>query len=73
MPRTTLLEDKVDNNGKLLEPDHRVLDVNLKSVMNTSALALHYMRKQDTPSSIVLTASASSQSPSDNQTPPGLT
>lgn len=58
-PRMTLLEDKVDSNGKLLEPDFHVLDINLKSVMNTTALGLHYMKKQESGGSIVLTASAS--------------
>lgn len=59
-PRTTLLEETLDSNGKLLEPDYRVIDINLKSVMNTTALAIHYMKKQDSGGSIVLTASASS-------------
>ncbi|KAL0261336.1 hypothetical protein SLS55_002766 [Diplodia seriata] len=60
-PRTTLLEDKLDSNGKLQEPDYSVIDINLKSVLSTTALALHHMRKQRPPGgSIVLTASASS-------------
>lgn len=59
-PRTTLLEETLDSNGKLLEPDYRVIDINLKSVMNTTALAIHYMKKQESGGSIVLTASASS-------------
>ncbi|KKY20357.1 putative short-chain dehydrogenase reductase sdr [Diplodia seriata] len=60
-PRTTLLEDKLDSNGKLQEPDYSVIDINLKSVLSTTALALHHMRKQQPPGgSIVLTASASS-------------
>lgn len=73
-PRTTLLEDKLDDNGKLQEPDYTVIEVNLKSVLNTTALALHYMRKQQPPGgSIVLTASASSPStspPSSSHLPP---
>ncbi|OJD30394.1 short-chain dehydrogenase reductase sdr protein [Diplodia corticola] len=60
-PRTNLLEDKVDSNGKPVEPDYSVIDINLKSVLNTTALALHYMKKQQPAGgSIVLTASASS-------------
>ncbi|KAK5077280.1 hypothetical protein LTS08_008578 [Lithohypha guttulata] len=58
--RTTYLDEKLDENGDLLEPTHLVLDINLKAVVNTVALAIHYMRRQDSGGSIVLTASASS-------------
>lgn len=58
--RTTYLDEQVDVNGDLLEPNHLVYDVNLKAVVNTCALAMHYQRRQDTGGSIVLTASASS-------------
>lgn len=58
--RTTYLDEQLDQNGDLLEPNHLVYDVNLKGVVNTVALAIHYMRRQDSGGSIVLTASASS-------------
>ncbi|KAK7549945.1 putative short-chain dehydrogenase [Phyllosticta citricarpa] len=59
-PKTNLLRDNVDENGDLKEPDHQVLDINLKSVMNTAALACHYFKKDSRGGSIVLTASGSS-------------
>lgn len=58
--RTTYLDEKLDENGDLLEPTHLVFDINLKAVANTCALAIHYLRRQDNGGSIVLTASASS-------------
>lgn len=58
--RTTYLDEKLDENGELLEPTHLVLDINLKAVINTCALAIHYLRRQEQGGSIVLTASASS-------------
>ncbi|KAK8210408.1 hypothetical protein IWZ01DRAFT_278313 [Phyllosticta capitalensis] len=59
-PRTNLLEDNLDENGDLKEPDHATLDINLKSVMNTAALAFHYMKKDSRGGSVVLIGSASS-------------
>lgn len=59
--RDPYLEEKLDANGELLEPNHKVIDVNLKAVINTSHLAFHYMRHQSPAGgSVVLTASASS-------------
>lgn len=58
--RTTYLDEKLDENGDLLEPNHLVLEINLKAVANTCALAIHYLRRQEQGGSIVLTASASS-------------
>lgn len=58
--RTTYLDERLDENGDLLEPNHLVYDINLKGVVNTVALAIHHMRRQDSGGSIVLTASASS-------------
>ena len=58
--RTNLLEEQLDENGDLLEPNHSVWDINLKGAVNTVALAIHYLRQRDTDGSIVMTASASS-------------
>ncbi|KAK5945466.1 hypothetical protein PMZ80_002671 [Knufia obscura] len=58
--RTTYLDEQVDENGDLLEPNHLVYDINLKGAVNTCALAIHHMRRQGAGGSIVLTASASS-------------
>ena len=58
--KTTYLDEQVDENGDLLEPNHLTYDVNLKGVVNTCALAIHHMRRQESGGSIVITASASS-------------
>ncbi|EOD45463.1 putative short-chain dehydrogenase reductase sdr protein [Neofusicoccum parvum UCRNP2] len=60
--RTTYTEDAVDENGDLLEPSHRVVDVDLRAVINTTALAVFYMKpeRQQGGGSITLTASATS-------------
>lgn len=58
--RTTFLEDKVDENGMPCEPNLQVLDINLKAVIYTTTLAVHYLKKQPEGGSIVMTASASS-------------
>lgn len=61
--RTTYTEDAVDENGDLLEPSHRVVDVDLRAVINTTALAVFYMKpeRQQGGGSITLTASATSK------------
>ncbi|CAD0098123.1 unnamed protein product [Aureobasidium mustum] len=62
-PSTSYLALEEDPNGNPVEPSHLTLDVNLKGVINTASLGLHYMQKQTPPSqgnySIVLTASPS--------------
>lgn len=58
--RTTYLDEKLDAEGNLLEPNHLVYDINLRGVVNTCALAIHYMRRQESGGNIVVTASASS-------------
>ncbi|KAI0104241.1 putative 15-hydroxyprostaglandin dehydrogenase [Nemania sp. FL0031] len=52
---------ELDANGDPKEPSTAVLDVNLKGVINTTALAVHYMRQNPggaSGSSIVINASA---------------
>lgn len=62
-PSTSYLALEQDANGDPVEPNHITLDVNLKGVINTASLGLHYIQKQSPPSSgnysIVLTASPS--------------
>lgn len=58
-PRATYFEDNTDADGDPLPPDFRTIDINLKGVINTVSLAMHYLRKQERGGSIVLTASAS--------------
>ena len=42
-------KDIVDVNGELQEPDWRVIDTNLKGIMATVKLALHYFQKNIIP------------------------
>lgn len=59
--RADYLKDNYDEAGELLEPETLTYDINLKGMINTSYLGLHYMQKQSPPGgSIVCTASGSS-------------
>ena len=55
--------DTYDEGGHLAEPKLMVLDINLRSVIFTTKLALHFFRKLNIPGSIVLTGSAASYLP----------
>lgn len=57
--RTTYTEENIDENGDLLEPPHHVVDVNLRAMLNTAALAVFYMKpeRQQGGGSLTLTAS----------------
>jgi NAD(P)-dependent dehydrogenase (short-subunit alcohol dehydrogenase family) len=46
---TSFWEDKVDGNGDLVEPDWQVIDTNLKGIMATVKLTLHYFQKNVVP------------------------
>ena len=59
-PTTSLLEDDLDEDGNLAPPNLRTLDVNLTGCLYTVKLGIHYLRKNPTGGSIVITASASS-------------
>jgi NAD(P)-dependent dehydrogenase (short-subunit alcohol dehydrogenase family) len=62
-PGDTYMSLQLDDKGQLLEPSHRVMDVNLKALINTVALAVHHIRPRarDDGGSIVITASESSE------------
>jgi NAD(P)-dependent dehydrogenase (short-subunit alcohol dehydrogenase family) len=42
-------EDTFDTNGELTEPNWKVIDTNLKGIMATVRLALHYFKKNKVP------------------------
>lgn len=52
------LDEFDEATGALREPKHTVVAVNLIGVMNTVKIAVHYMRKQSSIGSIILTSSA---------------
>jgi NAD(P)-dependent dehydrogenase (short-subunit alcohol dehydrogenase family) len=62
-PRANYLEILTDENGNLQEPVSETLDVNLKSVVNTACLAVHYMKQQAEGGSIVLMGSSTGLQP----------
>lgn len=49
--------DALDGDGKLKEPDRRVLNVDMDAASDTTKLAVHYLRKNSDGGQIVLTAS----------------
>ncbi|KAE8378308.1 short chain dehydrogenase reductase [Aspergillus bertholletiae] len=55
--------DILDENGLLKEPAHRAVDVNFRSVLNLTKLALRQFQKQKPGSSLVITASSTAYSP----------
>lgn len=51
------------DDGLPLEPNHRILDVNYRAVLNVVKLSWSVMRRQESPGSIVLTSSLVALSP----------
>lgn len=49
--------DEVDNEGKLKEPDRRVLNIDMDAASDTTKLAIHYLRKNKEGGTIAMTAS----------------
>ena len=58
----TYLTDSFDQDGNLMEPTYRVVDVNLRGTLNFVKLALHNMKTRGTPGSVVITTSATAYS-----------
>ncbi|KAM0231944.1 hypothetical protein ACHAPO_008243 [Fusarium lateritium] len=52
------LNDTFDDNGDLVEPVYKVIDVNLRGTLNFVKLAMHSMKKNSVEGSIVITSSA---------------
>lgn len=62
-PRANYLELEIDENGDLKEPTTEVLDINLKSAINTACLGVHHMKEQPESGSIVLMGSSTGLQP----------
>lgn len=61
---TDYFEDAFDPvTGNLIEPEYRVLDVNLRAVINLTKLALSHFRKHERAGSIVINSSATAYAP----------
>jgi len=54
--------DKFDEQGRLKEPEYKVLAVNLIAPINGTKIAIHFMKKQKEPGSIVITGSGKCKS-----------
>jgi len=61
--RADYLAEALDEHGDLLEPSFLNFDINLRAVVNTVTLAIHYMRHQPSGGDVVMTGSASSFQP----------
>lgn len=60
---TDYFADTFGNDDELLEPTYRVLDVNLRAVLNFTKLALSHFRRRKCEGSIVITSSATAYAP----------
>ena len=58
----TYLNDSFDQDGNLMEPTYKVMDVNFRGTLNFVKLALHNMKMRGTPGSVVITTSATAYS-----------
>lgn len=62
-PRANYLAIETNEKGELVEPSHMTFDVNLKSVVNTGCLAIHFMKQQAEGGSLVLMGSSTGIQP----------
>jgi NAD(P)-dependent dehydrogenase (short-subunit alcohol dehydrogenase family) len=62
-PRAEYLTLETDENGDPKEPSKDTMDINLDSVVNTSTLAVHYMKGQAEGGSLVIMASSTGLHP----------
>ncbi|KAF3004670.1 hypothetical protein E8E14_002030 [Neopestalotiopsis sp. 37M] len=58
--RENYVEDDLDDDAELKAPKNLAIHINLIGVINTTRLAIHYLKKNSNGGSIVMTASASS-------------
>jgi NAD(P)-dependent dehydrogenase (short-subunit alcohol dehydrogenase family) len=56
-PKNDYVNIEVDDDGDPKEPTSSVLDVNLKGVINTATLGVHYIRQNPNKGSVVINAS----------------
>ena len=52
------LDHQFDKDKNFLEPDYKMIDVNLRGTLNTIKMAHYIMRRQGTGGSIIITSSA---------------
>jgi NAD(P)-dependent dehydrogenase (short-subunit alcohol dehydrogenase family) len=55
--RDQFFTDELDDDGKLKEPDRRVLNIDMDAACDTTKLAIHYLRKNKEGGQIAMTAS----------------
>lgn len=62
-PRANYLALEIDDQGNLKEPSHELMEVGLRGLINTTSLAVHYIKDQPEGGSIVLMGSSTGLQP----------
>ncbi|KAL7917862.1 short chain dehydrogenase/reductase [Trichoderma austrokoningii] len=62
-PHANYVALEIDDQGSLKEPSHLVMEIGLRGLINTAALAVHYMKEQPEGGSIVLMGSSTGLQP----------
>ncbi|GFP59005.1 hypothetical protein ACSS6W_011073 [Trichoderma asperelloides] len=62
-PRANYLALETDDQGNLKEPSHELMEVGLRGLINTTSLAVHYIKGQPEGGSIVLMGSSTGLQP----------